>query len=304
MAYKNLLICLLLLTLFVACNKETIIIDGNTPPVYDKVPTIKIQNYVNRIFIDLLGREPLDVEMNLEVDKLRKGNLSNSVRSVLIKKLQHDTAFIDGDGSYKKAYSQYMYNLAKIRTIEGASDGEINEQLGPLYNSLLLDSLNGDWESFNKTKIEIDKYVQVLACNNKLFKEEISYDQMFKRMIYNGIFDIINMNSINFVNATFDHLLWRYPTSSELLTGYDIIEFNKPNQFFGKPCTNKKDYVEAMTETPEFFEGMIIWAYRTLLARDPLSQETSEILEDYIFNKDMRLIQEHIMITDEYANFK
>ncbi|HMG13881.1 MAG TPA: hypothetical protein VK590_00470, partial [Saprospiraceae bacterium] len=155
MAYKNFLFYIILVLVAVACNKETIIIDGNNPPVYDKVPTIKIQNYVNRIFIDLLGREPLDVEMNLEVDNLRKANLSNSARSILIKKLQHDTAFIDGDGSYKKAYSQYMYNLAKIRTIEGSSDGEINEQLGPLYNSLLLDSLNGDWEAFNKDKIEI-----------------------------------------------------------------------------------------------------------------------------------------------------
>lgn len=303
MAYKNLLYCMLLICLAAACKKETIIIGGNNPPVYDKVPTIKIQNYVNRIFIDLLGREPLDTEMNNEVAKLRIGNLSKEVRITLIKKLQHDTSYVEGDGSYKKAYSQYMYNLAKIRTIEGASDGEINEQLGPLYFGLLLDSLNGDWESYNKTKIEIDKYVQLLACKDKLYKEEISYDQMFKRMIYNGIFDVINMNSINFVNATFDHLLWRYPTATELLTGYDIIEFNKPNQFFGKSCTNKKEYVEAITETPEFFEGMIIWAYRTLLARDPLSQETSELLEDYIFKRDMRLIQEHIMITDEYANF-
>lgn len=303
MIHKNLVFFCLIVLLFGSCKKETIIIGGNNPPVYDKVPTIKIQNYVNRIFIDLLGREPLDTEMNVEVDNLRKGNLSIASRTTLIRKLQTDTSYVEGDGSYKKAYCQYMYNLAKIRTIEGSSDGEINEQLGPLKFSALLDSLNGDWEALAKDKIEIDKYEQLLACNDKLFHDQISYDQMFKRMIFNGIYDKINMNSINFVNASFDNLLWRYPTQSELLTGYDIIEFNKPNQFFGQSCTNKKEYVEIMTETPEFFEGMVIWAYRTLLSRDPLSQETSEILEDYIFKRDIKLIQEHIMITDEYANF-
>ena len=303
MIRKNLLFSMLLLLLFGACKKETIIIGGNNPPVYDKVPTIKIQNYVNRIFIDLLGREPLDEEMNKEVDILRTEVLSKASRIALVKKLQTDTSFVAGDGSYKKAYCQYMYNLAKIRTIEGASDGEINEALGPLYFGLLVDSLNGDWESYNKTLIEIDKYEAVLNCNDQLFHDQISYDQMFKPMIFNGIYDKINMNSINYVNASFDNLLWRYPTQSELLIGYDIIEFNKPNQFFGQSCTNKKEYAEIITTTPEFYEGMIIWAYRTLLSREPTSNETSEILEDYIFKKDIKLIQEHIMITDEYANF-
>ena len=74
--------------LFVGCKKETIIIDGNNPPFYDKVPTIKIQNYVNRIFIDLIGREPLDSEMDENVDYLRKNNLSKDSRSVIIKKLK------------------------------------------------------------------------------------------------------------------------------------------------------------------------------------------------------------------------
>ena len=48
---------------------------------------------------------------------------------------------------------------------------------------------------------------------------------------------------------------------------------------------------------------MIIWAYRTLLSRAPKSEETSEILEEYILKKDIRTIQEKIIITDEYANF-
>jgi hypothetical protein len=286
-----------------ACKKETIIIDGNNPPFYDKVPTIKIQNYVNRIFIDLVGREPLDTEMDENVDFLRKNNLSAESRRVIIHKLQTDTSFISGDGSYKKAYSQYMYNLAKIRTIEGASDDEINYLLGPLYFSQKLDSIAGDWESYNKTKIEIDKYEAVLGSKDEFYQGKISFDQLFKRMVYNGVYDKINMNSFNFVNATFDNLLWRYPTQSEFLTGFDIVEYNKPNLFFSKLCTNKKEYVDALTETAEFYEGMIIWAYRTLLSRTPKSEETSEVLEEYILNRDIRKIQERIIITDEYANF-
>lgn len=297
------ILLLLLATSFIYCKKETLTITGNQAPYYNKVPTIKVQNYVNRIYIDLIGREPLDAEMDADVDYLRKNELSKASRENIISRLQNDTSFVAGDGSYKKAYSQYMYNLAKIRTIEGASDDEINALVGPLYFELKLDSINGDWEEYNKTKIQIDKYEAVLKLNDEFYLGTITYDQMFKRMVYNGVYDKINMNSFNFVNATFDNLLWRYPTHEEFLLGFDIVEYNKPNLFFSKLCTNKKDYVDALTDTAEFYESMIIWAYRTLLAREPSSVETSAVLEEYILKKNIRTIQQYIIETDEYANF-
>ncbi|GAB1396150.1 MAG TPA: hypothetical protein PKN57_05685 [Saprospiraceae bacterium] len=293
----------LVVVVLTGCNKDPEIIGGNNPPDYTKISTIKMQNYVNRMFIDLVGREPLDVEMDENVNLLRSNNLSVNARRQIIQKLQNSTDSVFGDGSYRKAYSQYMYNLAKVRTIEGASDEDINMRIGNIVFGMKEDSLLGDWESYNKGLLEKNNLQSILDTKVQFFDGQIPYDVFFSRMVNNSIYDFIHMNTFNFVNSTFEDLLWRFPTSTEFLVGFDIVEYNKPNLFFNKLCTNKKEYVDAICDTNEFFEGMIIWCYRTLLSREPKSQETSEILGEYILNRDIRKIQEKIMITDEYANF-
>ena len=56
---------MILISLLIAgCKKdEAQIFTDNDAPYYDKVPSVKVRNYVNRLFIDLLGREPLDAKM-------------------------------------------------------------------------------------------------------------------------------------------------------------------------------------------------------------------------------------------------
>mgnify|MGYP003990549275 CR=1 FL=1 len=51
-------------------------------------------------------------------------------RGDLIIKLQSDTSFIEGDSSYKFAYYHRMYDMIKVRLIEGASNNYIESQLG------------------------------------------------------------------------------------------------------------------------------------------------------------------------------
>jgi hypothetical protein len=40
-----------------------------------------------------------------------------------------------------------------------------------------------------------------------------------------------------------------------------------------------------------------------LLSRRPTTEETAELLNDFYQHRDIRIIQRHIMVTDEYANF-
>ena len=56
---------MILISLLIAgCTKdEAQIFTDNDAPYYDKVPSVKVRNYVNRLFIDLLGREPLDAKI-------------------------------------------------------------------------------------------------------------------------------------------------------------------------------------------------------------------------------------------------
>ena len=86
---RNSIKILFLIPILFACNRDqVIIIPDNDPPVYSAVPIIAIENYVNRLFIDLIGREPLAEERILALADLRRENLSMAARDSLIRNLQ------------------------------------------------------------------------------------------------------------------------------------------------------------------------------------------------------------------------
>ncbi len=269
-----------------SCKKETIIVPDNDAPIINNVPAIKIENYINRVFIDLIGREPLDTEMELELQALKSGNLSKETRAAFITKLQTNTDYIEGDTSYSRGYHQHLYNLAKIRCIEGASDAKIYEKIDGTSDPA-----------------DILRLQQVLSSRADLQNGLIQYNEMFARMIYNLVYDQINMNTFNFVNASFDNLMWRYPTNAEFQEGYEMVEYNNSATIFGEIGQNKSDYVNIISNSREMYEGMIIWAFQQLLSRPPTTEETAVLLEDFINHRDIKIIQREIMKTDEYANF-
>ncbi len=266
-----------------ACTKqETVLVTDNDAPNVNNVPTIKIENFVNRVFIDLIGREPLDAELEEEVATLKTADLSRESRIALVTKLQTDDTPIEGDTSYTRAYHRQLYNQAKIRCLEGASDEDILSAGGE----------GGEREA------------AVVASRMELEDGLITIHEVFARMIYNEIYDEINMNTFNFVNASFDNLLWRYPTDAEFEAGFDMVEHQQSRQLFGQEGQNRDDYIRILTNSREMSEGLIIWVYRQLLARNPTTAETAALLSDFHEQRDLKAIQQHVMATNEYANFE
>lgn len=296
-------LCMLLLVFFLqSCDNEVIVPD-NDAPNYSEISTILIENYVNRTYIDLIGREPLDSEMVAEVTILRNADLAFSARREMAEKLQTDTSYVFGDSSYRRAYYHRLYNLAKARVIEGASNAEINQEVGILANQVYQDSVNGDWPSYEKNKAELEKYLDILRCDFQYEQGLINIDTVFARMVNNGIYDFINMNTFNFVNATYDNLLYRYPTSAEFDAAYNVVEYNQSDLIFGKSASNKDEYILALVASREFYEGCIIWAYINLLQREPTSLELNKHMQYFYTDKDFQRLQLDIIITDEYAGF-
>jgi hypothetical protein len=122
-------------------------------------------------------------------------------------------------------------------------------------------------------------------------------------MIFNPVYDNINMNTFNFVNAAFDNLLFRYPTQYEFDQVYTMIDDNTAQIVLGSSGNNKEDFTYIISETREFYQGMIIWTYNTLLARNPSSIEVDLLMNDFYFSHDYQWLQRQIMKTDEYAHF-
>lgn len=285
------------------CSKEPNIIPNNDAPYYGNIPTVLVRNYVNRLYIDLIGREPLDSEMEADIKFLQDNDLSIEVREDLAVRLQMDTNWIEGDTSYTNAYYKRLYDLCKSRLIEGASNSEIRQQIGIYYNGYIVDSINGNITGMAEKQAGMDRLQKILDSEQEYREDSIGLNDMHARMIDNYFYDFINMNTFNFVNACFNDLYFRYPTQEEFTTSFDIIEYNMSSTIFGQSAQNKEDYIGVITETREFYEGLIIWAYKTLLAREPSSTEVYELMNTFYYDHDFQYVQRTIVVSDEYANF-
>lgn len=293
----------ILLMAFTACTKKTTLIPDNDAPYYGDVPAVLVENYVNRLYIDLLGREPLDSEMIRDVAYLRAGELAIAYRDSLTQRLQSDTTFIPGDSSYFIAYHKRFYDMCKARLIEGVSNKEISNQYGVYYAEWQKDSINGNQLGMDAKQRQMDKLTAILESEYEYRVGNLPIHTLHAVMVDNYFYDLINMNTFNFINATFDDLYFRYPTQAEFNVAFDIIEFNTSSVIFGLPAQNKEDYIRIITSHREFYEGLIIWAYTTLLSREPTTQETYSLMLTFFDNPDFRWLQRQIVTTDEYANF-
>ena len=288
---------------FFSCTKEIKIINDNDAPYYAEISTLLLENYVNRLYIDLLGREPLDLEMENDVQFLRDKEITLESRGSLIIKLQSDTNFIEGDSSYKFAYYHRIYDMIKVRLIEGASNNHIGSKLNTYYSAYLVDSANGNMLDANKKLLNYHKLNNVLKSELEYYNGHIEINEIHRRMIFNSVYDDINMNTFNFINAAFDNLLFRYPTQYEFEEVYKIIDDNTAQIVLGGSANNKGDFTHLICNTREFYEGTILWCFGTLLARNPTTVETAVLMENYFFDKDFQKMQREIMKTDEYAHF-
>ncbi len=290
---------------FVACIKDNeIIIPDNEATSYTNISRLKIENYVNRLYIDLVGREPLKTELTEEVELMQAGELRRETRLALIQKLMTDTTSREGEGSYQAAFYLNLYNLAKVRCLEGVSDEEIVGFMGILRFGAKIDSLEGNWDNYYKKQESLRRYQHLLDAQHHFHDGLITFNQLFAFIVYNGVYDRINMNTFNFVRAVYDELLFRLPTQQEFDVAFDMVEFQKPGVVFGRYGTNKDDFVEAITESPAMLEGLVQWTFQLYLNRFATPTELYTILPEFLINRDIRYVIQQIAVTDEYASFK
>lgn len=287
------------------CRKnEEVVYSDNTIPDYDQIPSIIIDNYVNRVFIDLIGREPTDIEMSNESGTLKAANMSMAARTSLIQKLMFNEDPVEGDGSYKEAYFRKFYEDQKGRFLEGASEALLLEQWGIWRSIAIQDSIQGNMLGYELYMVEANKVWVVMTSREELMNDSIKIQSMCYRMMFNSLYDNINMNSFNFINATFDDCFARFPTEAEYDGIYPAIEYNGAGSVFGVFFDNKTDYIRELTHSDEFDEGLIRWIYKSLLSRDATTSEVYTQLPIYGADSNFSLVQQAILISDEYAGIE
>ena len=173
MFHRSGFIFLFIISLY-SCEKNQNIITNNNAPYYGEISTLLIENYVNRCYIDLLGREPLDDEMIKDVQFLRDNEVTIESREELLYKLQFDTTYIEGDSSYNHAYFHRFYDLVKVRLIEGASNSYIHSQNANWWFEYEKDSLAGNMINAYKRLLE---YAMSLSASKRWKHPSLDLDR-------------------------------------------------------------------------------------------------------------------------------
>lgn len=296
------LVCAMIV--FSSCKKEEVeVYTDNEIPPYNDVSTLLVQNYVNRLYIDLIGREPTDAEMSRDVAQLRSGSLSLDARRALVQQLMFSEAPVDGDLSYAEAFYRKFYEDQKGRYLNGASEAEVEGEYEMWRLLAYNDSLNGNMIAYQVQVFEAAKVKAVLDARLQLRAQSITCAEMHRRMMFNSIYDDLNMNTFNFINATFDDSFGRFPTEAELSSAFPAVENSIAGTLFGSVIASKVDYLNVFVNSVEYREGLVRWMLNALLSRDPSTAETVFYLNLLGTNLNFTEVQKQILITDEYAGF-
>ena len=299
----SIFVCILLLLLSCESSIEQVV-PNNDSFSSAGISKIKIENYINRLFIDIIGRGPTDLEKIDEVEKLNEADLSREARLDLINRLMTDETPSENEGSYLEAYYNNLYLLAKIRCLDGTSDNEIFDlKVNDLLIQAEQDSISENWEGYFKTLNQIRRFEWMFESPKRLISGELKYHEIYAFVIDNDFYDELNMNSFNFINASFDELLFRFPSEQEYARAFEMVEFGMLNTIFGEQGNSKEDYIRILVNSTAMKEGMIRWAYQVFLQREGSPGEVATLLETYKIDEDINHVIAQILVTDEYANF-
>ncbi|MBK7696828.1 MAG: hypothetical protein IPI30_21690 [Saprospiraceae bacterium] len=88
--------------------------------------------------------------------------------------------------------------------------------------------MNLNWKGFYAKLDILRRYQDVLESQQELLEGHIAYHQMFTFLVNNGIYDIINMNTFNFIRAVFNELLFRLPTDQNTTLLLTLLKTAQP----------------------------------------------------------------------------
>ncbi|MDB4727324.1 hypothetical protein OAF63_00915 [Saprospiraceae bacterium] len=267
------------------------IVEDNTAPPFNGVSTLQIQNFINKAFIDLRGRAPIQTEMDQAILLLEGNDLSEEAKDALLNFLIADVDY------YLRFWDKYSSDLLEGTTREAVA-GQVFQYQIALDQSIQ----QGDEIAIAFFEIELGKMQALLDALPEYAQGEIDIIEYIARMINNAIYDEINMGSENFTIACFENLFKRTPTVEELEASRLMINGFSTQVLF-QDGNSKDDLVEIFTTVPEFYQGLVFDIYRQLLFRDPNSPEMTVATQMLIETQDYQGLQKMVMKTEEYAGF-
>lgn len=285
---------LLLLSIFIsfiaACSKtEDVKITGNVPPPDHTIDSSTINIYVNKAYINLLGREPVESEKGAALAILRQNNFSVGDRKQFVATLFS-----------RQEYIRNLYNVANNEYLRNLDSLEIEQQIF-VFNNLLGQPQYAPF--FDALHFELNRLDTLKRTLSNMYAGAMDYRAMLSRMTNNYFYDQINMGSENFVVSTYQNFLFRYPSDGELLAGKTMVDGNTSTVFF-KQGKSRYDYINIFFETDDYYEGQVRFIFKKYLFREPSSAEIYLYANLYKNSNDYKQLQKEFFSLDEYAGIQ
>ena len=281
---RGALLLFLILTIFSCAKVDQIIVDGNTHPTDLTIENTLIENYVNKLYISTIGREPTTLEFDDDFETLREANLSQLSREIVIDKLLE-----------KVEYFNNLFKLESVNILNGVDTSMINERVD-IYQLLLTTVTGIDTIYINYELKRMEEFQKALPALNSV---NITSTELYMRMINNSFFDEINMGTENFVVAMFQHFLLRYPTDDELKKAKNMVNDQHSTVFF-ETGNGKDDFISILFSSDEYYTGQTSILFNRYLFRNPSSEESVNYSLDYINTDDYKSLQRRILSTNEF----
>ena len=268
-----------------SCSKvEEVVVNGNIIPPDTTIENTTIDNYINKLYISTIGREPTTIEFDADFEILRAANLNQQSREVVISNILSKTEYYNN-----------LFKLESANILNGVDTNMINERVY-IYN-FLLTTVSG----FDSIYVvyELERLLVFQESLPELNAGIITNTELYKRMVNNNFFDEINMGTENFVIAMFQHFLLRYPTQAEVENASGMVNDGNATVFF-ETGNGKDDFINIFFASDEYYTGQTNILFNRYLFRNPTSEESVNYSLDYINTGDYKLLQKRILSTNEF----
>jgi hypothetical protein len=273
--------------LLASCTKtEEVYVPDNIPPPDMTISEVKVENYINKVHISLLGREATDAQMTAGKDILHAHNLSADDRIAFLHSVMEDSMYL-----------RNIIDYTSTLLIRAYIDSNYNNYFINRYTLLLADTANAAF--FDQLHSEIDRYRQLNALEREYMAGVIKLPEVQRRLVNNSYYDEINMGTTNFVISCFETFFFRSPTSAELLQGETMVDGFYSQLLFEEGRT-KEDFLQIFFNSDSYYEGQVRDLFKRYLYREPTSEEIAYYTARYKGNTDYKDLQSIILSLNEY----
>lgn len=281
---KYLSIGLWVILSLVACQPTP---DVFTPPKDPTVDRTLIENYVNKLYFSLLGREPSATEATDAITALSNSNMADSVRRNIIEQIQKNPDYFVKLAA--EARNDYLNGLTSADI-----DKKNHEMYGWMFDGLVDSAFSVDLTNGIKAYNELNLSAAQLEAGT------ITIAEMHRRCVTNYTYSQINMGTDNFIKSCFNNFLFRYPTEYELREATNMVDGGEGTLFYEKG-SGRNGFLDIFFNSDNYYEGLIINLYRKNLLRTPEPVELAAYLKDFRKHHSFYKLQENILASDEYA---